>query len=124
MIRTVALASTLIVLAGCVQAVDMADLRSEIGSDPVIMLSTSTCGYCKKMRADLDSWNVEFLDIDVERNRNGQRAYEMLEGRGVPILLVGEKTVHGYDPERARALLGAADLIPENSNPQSPHTAR
>ena len=90
----------------------MAGLREQIGDDPVIMLSTSTCGYCKKMRADLADWNVEYLDIDVETDEKGQFAFEKLEGRGVPILLVGERTVHGYSPERAHALLSAADLIP------------
>jgi mycoredoxin len=117
MIRSVALAAILALLPACMQEVDMTDLRKEIGGDPVVMLSTSTCGYCKKLRADLASWNVEFRDIDVERSRNGQRAYEMLNGRGVPILLVGDRTVHGYAPERARALLAAAELIAESDNP-------
>lgn len=116
MIRAVALALLLGLLAACTQDIDIASLRARIGEDPVIMLSTSTCGYCKKMRSDLANWNVEYLDIDVESDRNGRFAFDMLEGRGVPILLVGERTVHGYSPERAHALLTAADLIPKSSN--------
>lgn len=117
MLRVVVLAPILALLAACSQDVDMASLREEIGSAPVVMLTTSSCGYCRKLRADLGNWNVEFHDIDVERSSMGQRAYEMLEGRGVPILLVGERTVHGYDPERAHALLSAANLIPDSSSP-------
>jgi glutaredoxin len=95
----------------------MVGLREQIGDDPVIMLSTSTCGYCRQLRADLADWDVEYRDIDVESDRKGQYAYEMLDGRGVPILLVGDRTVHGYSPQRARALLSAADLIPTQPNP-------
>lgn len=113
MFRVFTLISILALLAACTQEIDLTSLRAEIGDDPVVMLSTSTCGYCRKLRADLDNWDVEYLDIDVETNRKGQFAYDMLEGRGVPILLVGEKTVHGYDPGRAHALLTAANLIPE-----------
>lgn len=116
MIRTIALALILALLAACSQGIDVAGLREQIGDDPVIMLSTSTCGYCMKMRADLAEWNVEYLDIDVETDSNGMFAFEALEGRGVPILLIGDKTVHGYSPDRARALLSAADLIPNSSN--------
>ena len=31
----------------------MRELRAEIGDAPVVLLSTSTCGYCKRLRADL-----------------------------------------------------------------------
>jgi len=117
MIRLLALASILALLAACTQELDMVDLREKIGDSPVVMLTTATCGYCRKLRADMDNWNVEYVDMDVEKSMNGQRAYEMLEGRGVPILLVGEKTVHGYDRERTHALLSAANLIPNSSNP-------
>jgi glutaredoxin len=116
MIRALALAMILGLLSACTKDIDMVDLREQIGDDPVIMLSTSTCGYCKKLRADLADWNVEFRAIDVESNRLGQIAYDRLEGRGVPIVLVGDRTVPCYCPERARALLTAADLIPTPSN--------
>ena len=112
MLRAIALGLVLVCLAGCTQEIDIAEVRAEIGDDPVIMLSTSTCGYCEQMRADLEEWNVDYVDIDVEADWKGQQAFEMLEGRGVPILLVGEKTVHGYSPERAHALLTDAELIP------------
>jgi glutaredoxin len=116
MCRVIALGLVLALLTACVQEVDMIGLRERIGNDPVIMLSTSTCGYCMKMRDDLAGWNVEYLDIDVETDSNGQFAFDALEGRGVPILLVGDKIVHGYSRERAHALLNAADLIPNSSN--------
>lgn len=117
MIRAVAMTTMLALLSACAQDVDMASLRARIGDDSVIMLSTSTCGYCRQLRTDLAAWNIEYRDIDVEKSRDGQFAYESLEGRGVPILLVGDRTVHGYSPQRTRALLAAAGLMPESGDP-------
>jgi glutaredoxin len=102
------------VLAGCAQKVDVDELRAEIGEKPVVLLSTSTCGYCRQLRADLGDWGVEFKDLDVETNRSGRRAYHQVNGRGVPILVIRDQVLHGYSPERARAMLIAADLLPES----------
>lgn len=112
--RSIGLALALAGLSACSQDVDMRELRAEIGDAPVVMLSTSTCGYCKRLRADLRQWGVAFDDIDVESSRAGERAYREVNGRGVPILVIGDTVLHGYSPERSRALLVAADLLPDS----------
>jgi glutaredoxin len=99
-------------IAACSSKVDQSELRKEVGSAPVVLLSTAWCGYCKKLRSSLREWGVAFEEIDVERSAKGQRAYHMLNGRGVPILLIGEDAVHGYSPNKARELLFAAGLMP------------
>ena len=116
-LRGAGLALLLVMLSACTNKIDLADVRAAIGDAPVVLLSTSTCGYCKKLRADLADWGVEYVDVDVESDRNGQRAYELVNGRGVPILLVGDTVVHGYSPDRSRGLLVAANLIPDSSTP-------
>ena len=86
---------------------DPAALRAEVGSAPVVLLSTAWCGYCRKLRGDLASWGVEYVEFDVEASHEGRNAYELVGGRGVPILLVGDEVVHGYSPQRARELIAA-----------------
>jgi glutaredoxin len=113
-LRLAFLVFALTALAGCAQKVDVDALRVEIGDAPVVMLSTSTCGYCRKLRADLGDWGVEFEDLDVESDRSGRRAYHQVNGRGVPILVIGDQVLHGYSPERARTMLIAANLLPES----------
>lgn len=116
-LRFAGLAVILAALAACSSQADITEVRAAIGDARVVMLSTSTCGYCKKLRGDLADWDVEYVDVDVESDRNGQRAYDLINGRGVPILLIGDTVIHGYSPDRARALLAAADLIPDSSTP-------
>lgn len=110
-LRTFAIALALVMMAACTRQVDVAELRNLVGDSPVVMLSTSTCGYCRKLRNDLQGWGVDYTDVDVESDANGLRAYELANGRGVPILLVDETLLHGYSPERAHDLLSQAGLI-------------
>ena len=117
MLRCTGLAIALALMAACSSQADLTEVRAAIGDAPVVLLSTSTCGYCKKLRADFADWGIEYVDIDVESDRNGQRVYEMVNGRGVPILVIGDSVVHGYSPDRTRELLAAADLIPDSSTP-------
>jgi glutaredoxin len=116
-LRLLLLSVVVTLLGACTQRVDLSELRDAVGDAPVVLLSTSTCGYCKKLRADLSGWGIDYVDVDVERERNGRRAYDLVNGRGVPILLVGDSVVHGYAPERSRALLAAARLLPDSSIP-------
>ena len=116
-LRGAGLAFLLVMLAACTSQADIAEVRAAIGDAPVVLLSTSTCGYCKKLRADLAAWGVDYVDLDVESNDDGWRAYDLVNGRGVPILVIGDKVVHGYAPDRSRGLLLAAKLIPDSSTP-------
>ena len=117
MLRCTGLAIALALLTACSGQTDMAEVHAAIGDAPVVLLSTTTCGYCKKLRADFADWGVDYVDVDIESDRNGQRVYEMVNGRGVPILVIGDTVVHGYSPDRTRELLAAADLIPDSSKP-------
>jgi glutaredoxin len=111
------LSVVLVGLAACARpvTVDRQALRATIGDAPVVMLSASWCGYCKKLRADLRQWDVAFSEFDVEDDGAGTRAYSLLRGHGVPILLVGEHRLSGYAPARARELLTEAGLLPSGA---------
>lgn len=117
MLRCAGLAIAFAVLTACSSQTDITEVRAVIGDAPVVLLSTSTCGYCRKLRADFADWGVDYVDVDVESDRNGQHAYDLVNGRGVPILVIGDTVVHGYSPDRTHDLLVAANLIPDSSTP-------
>lgn len=113
-LRCLALVMVLAWTAACSRDVDVTELRSMVGDSPVVLMSTSTCGYCRELRHDLQKWGIAYTDFDVETSEDGMRAFELVNGRGVPILLIGDQLVHGYSPKRARELLLAAQLLPES----------
>lgn len=72
---------------------------------PVKMLATAWCGYCAKARAYLNSRGIPFQELDVEKSAEGRKQYRELKGRGVPIILVGDQRMNGYDQRRLETML-------------------
>ncbi|MBK8283847.1 MAG: hypothetical protein IPK97_02630 [Ahniella sp.] len=76
-------------------------LRILIGSERVVLLSTTWCGYCKKLRADLDAAGVSYREWDTEQSEVGSQARARLGGgRTVPVTIVGDEILYGYQPDR------------------------
>ena len=118
-LRPLLLAFVLAALAACtrVPPPEAQALRAAVGSEPVVLLSASWCGYCRRLRGDLQRWQVPFAEYDIERSEVGQRAFALLGNRGVPILLVGEQRAYGYVPRRVRQLLVDAGLLRADAPP-------
>lgn len=64
--------------------------------DGVVMYSTSWCGYCKKARKYFSANNIAYRDYDIEQDRFAKSRYDRLGGRGVPVILVGDKRMNGF----------------------------
>ena len=62
------------------------------------MYSTTWCGYCKQARNYFQQNNIAFAEYDVEKSDKGKRDYKKMNGRGVPIILVGDKRMNGFSP--------------------------
>ncbi len=73
----------------------------------VKMLATAWCGYCARARAHLNSKGIPFEELDVEKSAQGKQEYRALKGRGVPIILVGNQRMNGYDQARLEGMLRA-----------------
>jgi len=72
------------------------------------LLTTSWCGYCRQARAYLNSRGIPFEDLDVEKSAQGKQEYRELEGRGVPIILVGNQRMNGYSQAQLDTMLRTA----------------
>ena len=66
--------------------------------EQVVMYSASWCGYCRKARNYFNSHDVAFSEYDIETSEKGQRDYQQLGARGVPVILVGERRLNGFTP--------------------------
>lgn len=75
---------------------DAVDSSQAVDSRKVIMYSTSWCGYCKQARRYFQQQGIAFTEFDIEKDRGAKRRYDKLGGRGVPVILVGEKRMNGF----------------------------
>lgn len=73
----------------------------------VTVYSTPTCPFCIRAKQFLKDNNVMFEDIDVSVNQD--KAQEMISKSGqmgVPVIMVDDKIIVGFDKEAIKESLG------------------
>lgn len=63
----------------------------------VIVYGTETCPYCMKTRAYLKERHIPFVDIDIAKSEKGKHDYAQLGGKGVPLILIGNRQMTGFN---------------------------
>jgi mycoredoxin len=86
----------------------VSEARRLVGNERVILFSAEWCGYCDRLRSDLERARVPFVERDIEQSTTNNKAWRSAGGRGVPVTLVGDQVVQGYAPDRVLALARAA----------------
>ncbi|WP_461481839.1 DUF4124 domain-containing protein [Porticoccus sp.] len=80
------------------------DFLGARASAQVVMYSAEWCGVCKQARRYFQQQGIGFREYDIENSRKGRTDYERLNGRGVPIILVGAKRMDGFSAGRFQAI--------------------
>lgn len=73
----------------------------------VTIYSTPTCAYCKAAKEFFDEHNIEYTEHNVAEDT--QKREEMIEKSGqmgVPVIVVGDEMLVGFDRARLSELLG------------------
>ena len=72
----------------------------------VIVYSTPTCPYCKRVKDYLTQKGVSFSDYNVAEDR--EKAKEMIDKSkqmGVPVIVIGDDVVVGFNQTKLDSLL-------------------
>ena len=72
----------------------------------VIVYSTPTCPYCKRVKDYLTRKKIAFTDYNVAEDR--EKAKEMIEKTkqmGVPVIVVGDDIIIGFNQAKMDSLL-------------------
>ncbi|RMH94390.1 glutaredoxin family protein [Lysobacter pythonis] len=80
------------------------DPRRISGERGIVLLYAEWCGYCRKLRADFKRAGLRYTGLDVD-TLEGDRAMQALRARGVPVTVIGQNVVHGYDTARLQTYL-------------------
>lgn len=65
-------------------------------SKQVVMYGTSWCTYCAKARRYFQTNNIPFQDWDIEASETARSEYDALNGKGVPLIVVGDDVMRGF----------------------------
>jgi glutaredoxin-like YruB-family protein len=74
-------------------------------SQSITMYSTSWCPHCKRAKAYFAERGIAYDEIDIEANEKNRREFKEAGGGGVPLIIVGDKAMRGFDPQGMDALL-------------------
>lgn len=81
----------------------------------IVIYTTTYCPYCSAAKALLDNKGVKYQEIDVTRDPTAKRkVMEEMGWRTVPIILINEKLIGGYDQLRGLEIDGKLDDILES----------
>jgi len=75
------------------------------GSPKIVVYGTSWCPGTKKLREELKASNVDFVEIDVERNGDQERLLKTMEIGGYPATWVGYTRVNGTNLKSVNSVL-------------------
>jgi glutaredoxin len=76
---------------------------------PRVTLYTSRqCSACRQARAYLEQLGIPFQELDVRTSQRAQKSLARLGTRSLPVILVGDRAVQGFDRKRLDTLLKQA----------------
>lgn len=71
----------------------------------ITLYTTRNCPHCRRAKQYLQQRGLRFQELDVEQNARAQKAFARLGARGVPVILVGDTRIDGFDRQRLEAVL-------------------
>lgn len=77
-----------------------------MSTTPVIVYSSTTCGYCTQLKKYLNDQNIAFEERNVDTN---DAYYDELEAMGMsslPVTVIGDAKILGMNTTRIKAALG------------------
>lgn len=75
-------------------------------SHKVTIYSTAWCGVCQKAKTYFRRNRISYTEYDVETSAKGKQDYQKMNGKGVPIILVGNKRLNGFSQQSFESLYG------------------
>ncbi len=83
---------------------DLDDVIAAPAQKRVILYSASWCGVCKQAKFYFNQKGIQYREYDIENNTKGERDFKKLKGKGVPIILVGQKRMNGFSEDSFQSL--------------------
>lgn len=72
----------------------------------VTVYSTPTCVYCKMVKKYFVSQNIQFIEIDVSRDRKAAADLVSKSGQlGVPVIDIDGTIIVGFDKDKIDSLI-------------------
>lgn len=86
--------------------VEARSVAASQGEQPAVTLyATDWCGYCAATREFFAAKGIRYTELDIEKSSAARDEHRRLGGNGVPLIVIGDDVVHGYNEATLRSLL-------------------
>lgn len=72
----------------------------------VIMLGAWWCSYCYQAKRYFQKNDIDYCEYDMENTEAGRQLYNDSGGGAIPVMLIGEYRLQGFDEAQIEAALG------------------
>ena len=77
----------------------------------VTIFTSSKCPNCKQTKHFMQKHKIRFVELNVQRNQRAFKEFQRLGGRGVPVTIIGDIQVDGFQPQKLEQALKKKQLI-------------
>ena len=82
-------------------------MESTTQQKTVAIYSTPTCHFCQMAKEYFAENNIQFVNYDVSKDlERRQEMFDITSQMGVPVIIIGDDVVIGFDREKIAELLG------------------
>jgi glutaredoxin len=72
----------------------------------VVIYTKPTCPYCAQAKAFFAKYGIAYTEYDITADKQARERFKKLNGRGVPLIFIGEKRISGFNEGWLRRLFG------------------
>ena len=77
---------------------------------PVAIYTTPTCHFCQMTKEFFHEHGIEYTTYDVAKDlERRQEMFTITNQMGVPVIVIGDDVVIGFDKEKLSELLGISE---------------
>ena len=82
-----------------------------ISHSSVSVVIYTTPGCCNLAKSFFRERNIEYIEYDITSSQEGLREFKELNGRGVPLIFIGEARIDGYNEQLLRSALEQKEFL-------------
>jgi glutaredoxin len=72
----------------------------------VVIYTRPSCPYCAQAKAFFARYGITYTEYDINADEQARERFKKLNGRGVPLIFVGEKRISGFSEGVLQRLFG------------------
>jgi glutaredoxin len=85
---------------------------SNSSASSIQILVASWCVHCRDLEKFLQDQNLGYIRLDIEKDPEGRKRYQQLGGGGVPMVIIGNSVLKGFDKEAILEMLEKSRMPP------------